>query len=107
VAALGGETMEVAAAAAADAALDISLVSMLLPVGDWSSVCWMVSMVGGSIVVVVVSERMVEEEWRMSVRKAVVSINDNLRAVVENDDDDGDDVMEDGGANADSGVVNA
>jgi len=101
--------MEVAAAAAADAALDISLVSMLLPVGDWRSVCWMVSMVGGSIlvVVVVVSERMVEEEWRMSVRKAVVSINDNLRAVVENDDVDGDDDMEDGGANADSGVVNA
>jgi len=99
--------MEVAAAAAADAALDISLVSMLLPVGDWSSVCWMVSMVvGGSmmvVVVVVVSERMVEEEWRMSVRKAVVSISDNLRAVVENDGVD----MEDGGANADSGVVNA
>jgi len=98
--------MEVAAAAAADAALDSSLVSMLLPVGDWSSVCWMVSMVGGSILVVV-SERMVEEEWRMSVRKAVVSISDNLRAVVENDGVDGDVDMEDGGANADSGVVNA
>jgi len=97
--------MEVAAAAAADAALDSSLVSMLLPVGDWSSVCWMVSMVGGSILVV--SERMVEEEWRMSVRKAVVSISDNLRAVDENDDGDDDVVMEDGGANADSGVVNA
>lgn len=42
---------------------------------------WMASMLGMSI-----SARIVEDEWRMSVRKLVVSIIERLRAVVGDDD---------------------